>query len=226
VWLLALGGLPWVLFSELYRHALVRTATSAMALSLGVAALLAAFILARCGRRTLWHFLFPLLFAFVAVPIPGIVWKPVVMGLQSLVSFFNVELLNLGGIPAEQQGSVIRLPNCLVGVDEACSGVRSLQSSIMVALFIGDQTLRRTGWKTFFLVAGVALAVVGNIGRSLYLSLSAYRGGPDALKQVHDSAGWSVLVFTFVGLAALAWIVVKLESAAERHERRLAATGR
>lgn len=224
-WGLVLAGFPMVLFSELYRYALVRTATSAMALSLGTACFMAAFILMRRGPKTLSHFLFPLLFAFVAVPIPGIVWKPIVMGLQAMVTFFNVELLNLGGIPAEQQGSVIRLPNCNVGVDEACSGIRSLQSSIMVALFIGDQTLRRFGWKVFFLVAGVALAVVGNVGRSLYLSLTAHRHGTDALKAVHDSAGWSVLVFTFIGLAALAWFVVKLEQSALAYAKRQAAMG-
>jgi exosortase len=219
-WGLVLAGFPLVLFSELYRYALVRTATSAMALSLGTTCFVAGFILARFGPKTLRHFLFPILFAFVAVPIPNIVWKPIVISLQGMVTFFNVELLNLGGIPAEQEGSIIRLPRCRVGVDEACSGIRSLQSSVMVALFIGDQTLRRWGWKSFFLVAGVGLAIVGNIGRSLYLSLTAHWHGTDALKAVHDSAGWSVLVFTFVGLAALAWLVGKLEEAALRHAQR------
>ena len=216
-WGLVLAGFPLVLFSELYRHALVRTATSAMALSLGTTCFVSAYLLARRGPGTLRHLLFPILFAFVAVPIPNIVWKPIVISLQGMVSFFNVELLNLGGIPAVREGSVIRLPRCRVGVDEACSGIRSLQSSIMVALFIGDQMLRRFGWKAFFMVAGVALAIVGNIGRSLYLSLTAHWHGPDALKAVHDSAGWSVLVFTFAGLAALAWLASKLEVAAERY---------
>jgi exosortase len=216
-WGLVLLGFPLVLFSELYRHALVRTPSSAMALSLGTTCFVAGYILARHGPKTLRHFLFPILFAFVSVPIPNLVWKPIVVGLQGMVSFFDVELLNLGGIPAVREGSIIRLPRCRVGVDEACSGIRSLQSSVMVALFIGDQTLRRIGWKVFFLVAGVALAILGNIGRSLYLSLTAHWHGPEALKAVHDSAGWSVLVFTFVGLAGLAWLAGRLEAAASRH---------
>ncbi len=221
-WGLVFCGFPLVLFSELYRNALARTPTSAMFLSLGTACFVSGFILLRFGPRTLRHFLFPILFAFVAVPIPNLVWKPVVLGLQGMVTFFNVELLNLSGIPAEQEGSVIKLPRCRVGVDEACSGIRSLQSSIMVALFIGDQTLRRWGWKMFFIVAGVGLAILGNIGRSLYLSLTAHWHGTDALKAVHDSAGWSVLVFTFAGLAALAWGVARLEASALRHARRQA----
>ncbi len=210
----ALGfiGFGLVLLAELYRIGLARTPTQAMLLSLGCAAFAVAYLLALGGWVRTRHFLFPLLFFFVAVPIPKFFWNPVVFGLQSLVTFLNVEALNLLGIPAVQQAHVIRLPNTTVGVDEACSGVRSLQSSIMAALFIGDLTLRRAGWKVFFLFAGVILAVVGNFGRSLYLSLTAHRAGAQALKAVHDSAGWSVLLFTAVGIALLAWAVTRLES--------------
>ena len=116
------------------------------------------------------------------------------------------------GLPTGTNPADIRLPNTTVGVDEACSGVRSLQSSIMAALFIGDLTLRRPGWKVFFLFAGVALAVMGNFGRSLFLSLTAHRSGAEALKAVHDSAGWSVLLFTAIGIAGLAWSVTRLEN--------------
>jgi hypothetical protein len=43
------------------------------------------------------------------------------------------------------------------------------------------------------------------------LSLTAHRSGAEALKAVHDSAGWSVLLFTAAGIAALAWWVTGLE---------------
>jgi exosortase len=212
--LVALGllGFGGVLLAELYRIGLARTPTQAMLFSLGCASFVVANLLALLGWPRTRHFLFPLLFFFVAVPIPKFFWNPIVFGLQSLVTALNVEALNLLGIPAVQQAHVIRLPNTTVGVDEACSGVRSLQSSVMAALFIGDLTLRRPGWKVFFLGAGIGLAVVGNVGRSLYLSLTAHRRGADALKAVHDSAGWSVLLFTALGIAFLAWLVTRLET--------------
>ncbi len=215
-------GFSLVLLAELYRIGLARTPTQAMLFSLGCACFVLGNLLALVGWERTRHFLFPILFFFVAVPIPKFFWNPIVFGLQSLVTFLNVEALNLLGIPAVQQAHVIRLPNTTVGVDEACSGVRSLQSSIMAALFIGDLTLRRPGWKVFFLFAGVGLAVLGNFGRSLYLSVTAHRGGADALKAVHDSAGWSVLLFTAVGIAILAWFVTRLETrllAAARSEQ-------
>lgn len=211
VTLLAMAGFIAVLGAELYRIGLCRTPTQVMLMSLGCAAFLLAQMLALGGWTWTRHFLFPLLFFFVAVPIPKILWNPIVFGLQAFVTALNVEALNLMGVPAIQHNHVIQLPNTTVGVDEACSGVRSLQSSIMATLFIGDLTLRRAGGKVFFFFAGITLAIVGNFGRSLYLSMTAYRGGPDALNAVHDSAGWSVLLFTAVGMAALGWVMTRIE---------------
>jgi exosortase len=207
---------PLIAGAELYKWGVARVATSSMLLSLGSTLFISANILGVRGWKTWRHFAFLLLFFYVAVPIPRIIWQPIVLGLQSFVAMMNVELLNLSGIPAERLGHVIQMPNCQVGVNEACSGIRSLQSSIMAALFVGDLTLRRTGWKIFFLLAGVALAVVGNLGRALFLALTAYHHGADALKQVHDTAGWTVLGFTFVGVSILAWIVVRLERTVSR----------
>ena len=209
----SLIGFPLVLVAELYRYALARSPASATALSLGTLCFIRAAILQQWGPQTLRHFRFPILFALIAVPIPGVIWSPVVFGLKGLVTFVNVELLNLLGIPALQQGSVIQLPNCRVGVDEACSGIRSLQSSLMMALFIGDQSLRQVGLRWLLVGGAVGWAVVGNIGRSLYLSLTAHRYGAEALDAVHDTAGWSVLVVTLVGLGVMAWALARWESA-------------
>lgn len=209
--LLGLAGLPLVVVAELYRIGVARSPSSSMALSLGCTLFLCANLLLLRGPKTLRHFAFPLLFFYLAVPLPKIIWNPVVFSLQSLVTTLNVETLNLMGIPAERRAHLIQLPNCVVGVDEACSGIRSLQSSLMAALFVGDLTLRRGGGKALFLMAGIGLAMAGNFFRSLYLSLTAYREGPEALKAVHDSAGWSVLVFTAGGVILLAWALTRME---------------
>ncbi|MSU36185.1 MAG: exosortase/archaeosortase family protein [Pedosphaera sp.] len=207
----AVAAWPLLLIAELYKNAIARVAWTSLAVSIACALFLTAWIWLRYGRATWRHFLFPMIFFFVAVPMPDILLSPVVQGLRGIVTRLNVEVLNLLGIPALQQGNLIRLPGCVVGVDDACSGIRSLQSSVMAALFIGDLTLRRPGWKFVFLLAGLGLAVAGNFFRSLYLSITAHQHGAEALKQVHDSAGWSVLVFTGVGVGVLAWCAVRME---------------
>lgn len=209
--LLALIGAPLVLVAELYKNAVASTPSSSFALSLGCCCFITAILWAQHGWPVAKRFLFPLLFVFVAVPIPKILWNPVVLGLQGFITALNVETLNLLGIPAQRAGNLIHLPRGTVGVDEACSGIRSLQSSIMAALFIADLTLKRGGAKVFFFVFGIVLAVVGNFGRSLFLSLTAASKGVQAVEGVHDTAGWSVLIFTAGGIALLAWWVGRAE---------------
>lgn len=217
--LICLGAAPLVAVSELYKNAVARVPSTAFILSLGCCLFLVSNLLLVCGRRTVRHFLFPLLFFFVAVPLPKSIWNPVVFGLQQLVTWIDVESLRIMGIAAESQGSVINLPNCQVGVNEACSGIRSLQSSVMAALFVGDLTLRSNTWKVIFFGAGIFLAMAGNFFRSLYLAYSAYLGGPEQLKKVHDTAGWSVLAFTAVGLVILSLLITRFERMAEEYRK-------
>jgi len=209
--LLALLGTPLVAVAELYKIGVARTQASSMLLSLGCTFFITANILLACGPRTWRHFLFPIGFLFIAVPLPKLIWDPIVFGLRDFVTLLNIETLNLMGIPAQRQGYVIVTPRCDVSVDEACSGVRSLQSSVMAALFVGDLSLKHPAWKVVFLFVGVGLAVMGNFGRSLYLSLTAYWHGSDALKRAHDAAGWTVLGFTAVGVSLLAWFLIRME---------------
>jgi exosortase len=163
------------------------------------------------GWKGVRFFAFPILFLAIAMPLPTFIYGPVVNGLQHKVASANVEILNILGIPAERVGSVIQLPNGTVGVDEACSGIRSLQSTIMATLFIGYLMLKSRFLQVALLTCGILLAVFGNLVRSLYLSLTANAKGVAAIAQVHDTAGWSILLFTAVGVGLLAWAFGKAE---------------
>ena len=58
-----------------------------------------------------------------------------------LATGINVSLLNLLEPPAVQQGNVIEVGSALIGIEEACSGVRSMQATLMVSLFWASFTL-------------------------------------------------------------------------------------
>lgn len=107
---------------------------------------------------------------------------------------FCVEALQWMGYPAEQRGNLIAIPGSLLGVEEACSGIRSLQSNIMVALAVGEffrlTPLRRAA---LFLL-GLGAAIAGNAIRSLTLSVAACRSGSEAVDRIHDTTGLAVLV--------------------------------
>lgn len=217
VWAVPIGlaGLGMLFVVQIYQAFLGANAASTVGLALGLMLVIVANLGIMFGWPGIRDFGMAFVFILIAMPMPSAVQGPVVGGLQSLVARFNVELLNLIGIPAQQIGSLIHLPNGTVGIDEACSGVRSLQSTIMAAIFIGYVSLKRNSLRLVLFGAGVILAIVGNIGRSLYLSLMAHWRGMDAIERVHDAAGWSVLAFTAAGVILLSWIIGRAEKAVQ-----------
>lgn len=208
---LALPGLGLLFLTQLYQASYGLTPASMSGLATGALLIALANLHLVFGTAGLRRFGFAFGFILIAMPIPSVIHSPLVMGLQAKVAAVNVEVLNLVGIPAEQIGSAIRLPNCTVGIDEACSGVRSLQSAVMATLFIGYLTLRRTSLQAALFVTGVALAIFGNLVRSLFLSLTANARGADAIQNVHDPAGWSILAFTVCGVGLAAWWLGRVE---------------
>ena len=216
--LFGLLGCGMLFLVQIYQAAYGMMAALLVALCAGVFAVAAAnlhYVYAWKGVR---FFAFPILFLAVALPLPSFVHGPVVNGLQHKVATMNVEILNILGVPAQRLGSLIQLPNGTVGVDEACSGIRSLQSTVMATLFIGYLTLKNRGFQVALFAGGVLLAVIGNVVRSLYLSLTANAKGVEAIKD-HDAAGWSVFLFTAAGVALLAWLFAKLEKWLERQAK-------
>lgn len=90
------------------------------------------------GRSWLWHFAFPICFIFTAVPCPRVVEVPLTHRLMGVVAGVTVEILTIAGVAAVQHGNVIEVQSGLLGIEEACSGVRSLQAALMGALFLGS----------------------------------------------------------------------------------------
>src|SRR5450755_2838908 len=88
------------------------------------------------GRRWLHHFTFPIVFFLVAVPWPTHIEQFVVQHLMHAEAAINVSMLNLVGIPAVQQGNVIEVGSEIIGIEEACSGVRSLQERCSLSFAI------------------------------------------------------------------------------------------
>jgi exosortase len=221
--LLTAIGCGTMFLVQVYEAAFGTKAASVLVLAIGVMAVISGNLGYVYGGPGVRRFGFPVLFLLVALPMPSVVHAFIVGGLQSKVTALNVEILNLIGIPAHRAGSVIRLPTCTVGVDEACSGIRSLQSTIMATLFIGHLSFKSSPLKVILVVVGIGLAILGNLARSLFLSYTANARGVHALESMHDTAGWGILIFTALGVMVLAWMLSRLEkNATLDHDRRSA----
>ena len=159
------------------------------------------------GRAWLKHFSFPFLFVLVALPWPGSFENLVTQPLALLDTRAATEALFIFGVPAVQRGTTIELATGQVGVDEACSGIRSLHSALMVSLFLGELYFLRARSRIILLVSGVILTFLVNIGRTFALSLISAKHGTAALQKWHDPIGIAEVVAYMAGLFILALLL-------------------
>ena len=159
------------------------------------------------GSRAVRALVVPIGLILVGLPWPGAVENAVILPLRELLSAVTVEVLNIAGVPSLANGTVIQIPGGTVGVDEACGGMRSLQTSIMIALFVGEVALLT--WRRRLVLLGLAVltAVGGNLFRVGFLTCAAYTGGESRLHAWHDIAGYLALIGTLfvVGGLGLRW---------------------
>ncbi|MBS0659649.1 MAG: exosortase/archaeosortase family protein [Verrucomicrobia bacterium] len=152
------------------------------------------------GTAWLRHFapafaLFPL-----AVPWPAKIEYFATQTLMTKVSSLTVELLNDFGIAAVQKGNLIEVAAGTVGIDEACSGVRSLQACVAVAVFLSLLRQLGIGRGLILLVTGVVTALGANLGRAFFLAYAQAKGGAALADKWHDTAGVVELVLCLVVL--------------------------
>lgn len=172
-----------------------------------------ALVQAAGGRAWLKHLAFPFFFALVAVPWPYNFETRLTVDLSMFAAEVTTQVLQALGIVADRQGNVIILANELLGVEEACSGIRSLQSSIMAGLFMGELYALSLRWRVTLCVVGILVAYLLNILRMLLLSLFANAGGAASVAQWHDPAGFAILLVTLGVLWVMCRLLLKFPTA-------------
>lgn len=159
------------------------------------------------GKRWVRHFGVAVAFPLLAVPWPTPMEDIVIQSLMRGVARVSAEVVHWFGVPAVQRGNLIFLTNGVVGIDEACSGVRSVQSTLMMSVFLGELFCFSAGRRTLLVVLGLGAALVLNLGRALLLTGVAAKSGIGRIQAWHDPAGYTVLVVAFV---LVWWIAVRL----------------
>ena len=96
-------------------------------------------------------FLFPALIWLVSAPLVSVLETKVRVFLLTQVTIIVFSLMDFLGFAIERQGNVLVLPKGVVGVEEACSGIRSLTACIFAGSFLAAVYLKQL-WKKVVLV--------------------------------------------------------------------------
>ena len=175
-----------------------------------------------CLGGTAWlrHFAFPIAFILVAVPWPTSLETPVIQGLMRVVARVAAETAMLLGTPAQVEGNLIRVSNGLVGVNEACSGIRSLQTSLMIGLLFGELKRLSVLRRVALAVCAVATALLANLVRAVFLVDIAATENLAEVGRWHDIAGYSIIALVFVAAMGVAYLLGKSETRNAKSEKR------
>ena len=169
-------------------------------------------ILRAAGKIWANHFAFPIFFLLVSVPWPFLIELPLVQGLMRSVAILTVVVINMLGIPAVRHGNLIEVSTGMVSVDGACSGVRSLQTSLMATLLLGEMFRLRFKVRGILVAVGFSLALVANVARTSVLTWgAATRGMAYMEKSLHDPAGQIEEAFVLVAIYLCALLLARRE---------------
>jgi exosortase len=165
------------------------------------------------GRGWLGQLAFPICFFFVAIPWPSLVEQPIIQNLTRASAAIVIELLGWVGVPAMAHGNVIEVSTGMVGIDEACSGIRSFQSSLMISLFFGE-FYRLSHWRRWLLVPmGFVFSMAFNVCRMSLLTLVAAKKGVAAISEYHDEAGITIAILCMLALWGIAVLLKQQKTA-------------
>lgn len=156
------------------------------------------------GRRWVLHFAIPLIFMLIAVPWPMQFEQFMVQHLMRVVAGLTVGVSGLLGTAAIQHGNLIEVGNGIVGIDEACSGVRSLQSALMLSLFLGELNRFSPLRRVALFVSSILFVLLANLSRTTFLVHIAANQGLPEMEKWHDTAGLVVMIIVLIGLLLLA----------------------
>lgn len=157
-------------------------------------------------------FVFPGLIWLLSAPMLPILDNAIRVFLMNKVTFVVFGVFDFLGYELERQGNVLILPEGSVGVEEACSGIRSLTGCLFAGSFFGAVFMRQFWKKVLMVFLAMCFAVLMNLCRSMFLTLWSYHYGPNAIDAewslpiigdigtVHDVTGLLIMVLTVFGL--------------------------
>lgn len=152
--------------------------------------------------------IFPFAYLLLMIPLPYILYDSVAFPLRLVAASLAGWTLSLLGLPVFVEGNILHLPNTVLNVVDACSGIRSLISLLAAGVLLAYLMLPNRWTKPLVVILVVPVAVFTNAIRVVAAGLLAEYFGQEALEgAMHDFVGWLVFIFAFLILAGITWLL-------------------
>jgi exosortase len=165
-------------------------------------------ILVRHGVGRLRVALFPLVFPFLALPIPSRLLARVHPTMQEVMTTIATATLSTVGIEVERIGFILRLPSGDLGVAEACAGVQMLTTLPAAAAFVAF--LRGFGPTrgAVLVILSFPVVILANAFRVVASALIQETAGPAFIRGAwHEALGVVAVLAGVAGILATATLV-------------------
>ncbi len=175
--------------------------------------LLAGIVLFLLGWQWLKGLALPLGFLFFMIPLPYVVYDSIAFPLKLFVAKFSVVSLKLMGVVVLREGNIIMLPETVLEVADACSGLRSLMSLLALGVALAFLSQNNKSGRIVLVLLTIPIAIFTNMLRVIGTGfLSQYYGAAAAEGFFHEFAGMGVfllamvLLFVSSGILRKVWI--------------------
>jgi exosortase len=161
---------------------------------------LVGLILFTLGKSIFLITKFPLLYLLFMVPVPDSIYNLIALPLQLFATKISAFIIQILTIPAYREGNMIYFAQTQLEIAEACSGLRSMMSFIMLGVLFAYMMDEKPYWKkTMIIFSTIPLSLFANIFRVTATGILAhFYGNQVARGFLHEFSGLAVFAFGFI----------------------------
>lgn len=149
------------------------------------------------GQRSFRALWLPMLIGIFTIPFPAFINRLASFRLRLISSYLSEQALRLVNVSVYRDGNIIDLGVIQLQVVDACSGLRYLWPSILMALLVGWFFLKNPWKRIILLAASIPVTILSNAFRiALTGILTKFIDPALAEGFFHDFSGWLVYILS------------------------------
>jgi len=164
------------------------------------------------GKDILRYVAFPFAVLLFAIPLPAFINNMLSFKLKLWSSALAEQILKLMSVPVFREGNIIDLGVTQLQVVDACSGLRYLFPTMLMAMLIGRFFLKSSTLRIILFSLSPLLSLLSNSMRVAVTGVLARYIDPRLAEGFfHDFSGWLVYMFTLGFLCGATFMLHKFE---------------